>query len=395
MISKRVCILTLGVGSGHLRASETVQRALYDGRDPVEVKVIDALDSARRWFRWIYVESYWWMLRTAPWMWRKLFDWRQSKRHGSTAPDWVFRRGCKAVLRQIKEYAPHLVIVTEIGAAEIAALGRREGWFNAPILAVQTDYQTEPPWVQSEIDAYCVASEEARGQLIGWGVLPNRVLLCGIPVDPAFALPFDKKELLPALGLDARRPVVLVMGGGMGPVPLDEVVSSLEHCNAPMQVLAVAGHDRLLRHRLEMMRGRLAVDLHLFGWTNNVPELMAVSDILITKPGGLTAAEALAAGLPMILTHPIPGPEERHVRYLCQNGVALHAKSLHEIPLMVSRLLALPDELGQIRRRTAEWSRPGAAHAIAQVAMAMLEKNTYIDLLATPPPRAGESAYLM
>jgi processive 1,2-diacylglycerol beta-glucosyltransferase len=298
-------------------------------------------------------------------------------------------------LRQIKDYAPHLVIVTEIGAAEIAALGRREGWFNAPILAVQTDFQTEPPWVQSEIDAYCVASEEARGQLIGWGVLPNRVLLCGIPVDPAFALPFDKKELLPAFGLDARRPVVLVMGGGMGPVPLDQVVSSLERCNAPMQVLAVTGHDRFLRHKLELLRGRLAVDLHLFGWTDNVPELMAVSDLLITKPGGLTAAEALAAGLPMILTHPIPGPEERHVRYLCQNGVALHAKTLRDIPRLVSRLLASPGELGEIQRRAAEWSRPDAAHAIAQVAMALLEKATYIDLLATPPPRAGESAYLM
>jgi processive 1,2-diacylglycerol beta-glucosyltransferase len=395
MLQKRVCILTLGVGSGHLRASETVQRALYDGRDPIEVKVIDALDSARRWFHWVYVESYWWMLRSAPWLWRRLFERRQRKLHRSTAPDWVFRRGCRSVLRQIKDYAPHLVIVTEIGAAEIAALGRREGWFNAPILAVQTDFQTEPPWVQSEIDAYCVASEEARGQLIGWGVLPNRVLLCGIPVDPAFALPFDKKELLPAFGLDTRRPVVLVMGGGMGPVPLDQVVSSLERCNAPMQVLAVTGHDRFLRHKLELLRGRLALDLHLFGWTENVPELMAVADVLITKPGGLTAAEALAAGLPMILTHPIPGPEERHVRYLCQNGVALHAKTLRDIPRLVSRLLASPGELGEIQRRAAEWSRPDAAHAIAQVAMALLEKATYIDLLATPPPRSGESAYLM
>jgi len=210
-----------------------------------------------------------------------------------------------------------------------------------------------------------------------------------------FALPFDKNELLKALGLDARRSVVLVMGGGMGPVPLDHVVSSLEHCNAPMQVLAVAGHDHFLRHRMELLRGRLAVDLHLFGWTENVPELMAVSDLLITKPGGLTAAEALAAGLPMILTHPIPGPEERHVRYLCQNGVALHAETLHDIPRLVSRLLASPDEMGEFRRRAGEWSRPDAAHAIAQVAMALLEKATYIDLFATPPPRSGESAYLM
>jgi len=214
-------------------------------------------------------------------------------------------------------------------------------------------------------------------------------------VDPAFALPFDKNELKQALGLDVRRPVVLVMGGGMGPAPLDSVVSSLELCNAPMQVLAVAGHDRYLRQRLELLRGRVTMDLHLFGWTENVPELMAVSDLLITKPGGLTTAEALAAGLPMILTHPIPGPEDRHVRYLRQKEVALHAETLNDIPRLASRLLSSPDELREIRRHAREWSRPDAAHAIAQVAVALLEKATYIELLATPPQRSGESAYLM
>jgi processive 1,2-diacylglycerol beta-glucosyltransferase len=372
-----------------------VQRALGVGNDPIEAKVIDALDFAQRWFHWVYVDPYWWMLRNAPWLWRRLFERRQRKQHRSTAPAWFFRRGCREVLRQIKAFTPQLVIVTEIGAAEIASMGRREGWFNAPLLAVQTDFHTEPPWVQGEIDAYCVASEEARSQLIGWGISPNRILLCGIPVDPAFALPFDKKELKQALGLDARRPVVLVMGGGMGPVPLDRMVASLELCNVPMQVMAVAGHDPTLRRRLEMLRGRVAMDLHLFGWTENIPELMAVSDLLITKPGGLTTAEALAAGLPMILSHPIPGPEERHVRYLRQKGVALHAESLNDIPRLASRLLSSPGELDEIRRLSREWSRPDAAHAIAQVAVALLEKATYIDLLASPPTRSGESAYLM
>jgi len=178
-------------------------------------------------------------------------------------------------------------------------------------------------------------------------------------------------------------------------LPLDKVVAGLDLCGVPMQVLAVAGHDRGLRRRLELLRGRVTLDLHPLGWTDNVPELMAVADLLITKPGGLTAAEALAAGLPMILTHPIPGPEERHVRYLEQKGVALHAQRPRDLPGLASRLLAAPQELQEMRRRAREWSRPDAAHAIAQAARALLEKATYIDLLATPPPGTGESAYLM
>lgn len=395
MYLKRIAILTLSVGSGHVRATEAVERAVMDGGENVEVRTFDALELARSWFLALYVRPYWWMLRHAPWLWRWLFDRRQRKRHRATAPRWVFRGGCAEVLRQLKAFSPQLVIATEIGAAEIAALGRREGWFNAPIQAVQTDYQTEPPWVQDGIDVYCVGSEEGKSQLIGWGVSPNRVFLCGIPIDPAFALAFDEPELLKALGLDPRRPVVLVMGGGMGPAPLDEIIRSLEHCGLPLQVLAVAGHNQAMRQRLEALRGRVALDLHCFGWSENIPELMGAADLLITKPGGLTTAEALAAGLPMLLSHPIPGPEERHIRYLEQQGVAVRATTLEDIPQLTFRLLNSPSQLQEMSRRARALSRPDSAYAVAQVARALLEKATYIDLLATPPPRAGESAYLM
>jgi len=395
MYQKRIAILTLSVGFGHVRASEVLQRAVQDGGENVEVRVFDALEHARSWFLAVYVRPYWWMLRNAPWLWRWLFERRQAKRHRSTAPGWVFRRGCADVLRQLKSFAPHLVIVTEIGAAEIAALARREGWFNAPVLAVQTDFHAEPPWVQREIDVYCVASDEAKSQLIGWGVAPNRVFLCGIPIDPAFALAFDEPELMKALGLDRRRPVLLVMGGGTGPAPLDLIIQSLEHCGLPLQVLAVAGHNQAMRDRLQVLRGHLALDLHCFGWSDNVPELMGAADLLITKPGGLSTAEALAAGLPMILTHPIPGPEERHLRFLERHGVAVRASTLAEIPQLVFRLLSGPVKLDEMGRRARDLARPDAAHAIAQVARALLEKATYIDLLATPPPHPGESAYLM
>lgn len=395
MNARRIAILTLSIGSGHVRAAEVLQRVLQDGSEAVEVKVLDVLEVARPWFLWLYVRPYWWMLRYAPGLWRRLFERRQRKFHRATAPHWVFRRGCREALKQVRAFSPQLVVVTEIGAAEIAALGKRDGWFNAPILAVSTDFQTEPPWVQPEIDVYCVGSEEAKAQLISWGISPNRVLPCGIPVDPAFALAFDKADLLQALGLDARRPVVLVMGGGMGPAPLDKVVETLELCGLPLQVLGVAGHDRILRQRLEALRGKLALDLRVFGWTDAVPELMAVADLLITKPGGLTTAEALAAHLPMLLTHPIPGPEERHVHYLEQHGAAIEARTARQIPQLVYQLLSSPVKLHEMRRQAREWSRPDAARAIAQVARALLEKTTYIDLLATPPVRPGESAYLM
>ncbi len=392
---RRVAILTLSVGAGHLRAAEAVHRAVYAGGDDVDARTIDLLKHSSRWFLAVYVTTYWQMLRRAPWMWRWLFIRRQKKMHRKTAPWWIFRRGCRAALEQLKTLAPHLVIATEVGAAEFAAMARRGGWFDAPIIAVQTDFYTEPPWVQPEIDVYCVASEEAKSQLISWGVSSNRVVTCGIPVDSAFALRFDRAELFQALGLDAGRPVVLVMGGGMGPAPLDQIVERLAFCRQPLQVLAVAGNNRELRARLEALRGRVMLDLHVFGWTDKIPELMAVSNLLITKPGGVTAAEALAVGLPMVLTHPIPGPEELHLRYLAERAVAVEAKSLNEIPGVVSALLADGAALKRMTQQAREAARPDAAFAVAQIARAVLEKGTYIDLLASPTLRPDESIFVM
>jgi UDP-N-acetylglucosamine:LPS N-acetylglucosamine transferase len=95
------------------------------------------------------------------------------------------------------------------------------------------------------------------------------------------------------------------------------------------------------------------------------------------------------------VTHPIPGPEERHVHYLAQQGVAVQAKTLEEIPRLVTRMLSKPGNLAELSRRQRDMSRPDAAHAIAQVGQALLEKGTYIELLATPPSRPGDSRYLM
>ncbi|HUY12519.1 MAG TPA: glycosyltransferase [Terriglobia bacterium] len=395
MLPKRVQILTLSVGAGHVRASAVVRSALEDGREELDVRLVDALEGAKPWFHWLYVHPYWLMLRYRRGLWRRLYERREKRRHRSTAPHWVFRRGCSRVLRDLAAFSPNLLIVTEIGAAEIASLGKREGWYSGPVLAVTTDFNSEPPWVQPEIDFYCVASDSAKQQLIGWGVSPNRILNCGVPVDPVFALPFDRQEILQSLGLSPRRPVVLVMGGGMGPWPIDSIVEHLENCNQPLQVVAIAGRDRRMRSRLDSLRGKLALDLFPFGWTDRIPELMAAADLLITKPGGLTASEALAAGLPMVLTHPIPGPEERNMEYLVRNGVAVQVEQNQDIPGVVSSLIAQPLRLQDIARRARDLSRPDAAHAVAQVARALMEKSSYIELLASPPLRSGESAYLM
>ncbi len=286
------------------------------------------------------------------------------------------------------------MIVTDVGAAELATLGRREGWFDAPVLATQTDFFATPPWIKEEIDVHCVGSEESKRQLISWGVSVNRTVNCGVPVEPGFALRFDREELRRALGLHVNRPVVLVMGGTIEPAPLEAMIRSLEMCRQPVQVV-VAGHNRAKRLRLEAFRRQLALNLHVFGRSDSIPELMGAADLLITNPEGVTASEALAAGLPMVLTLPVPGMEEDHLKFLVQRGVGLTVARPEEIPILLSNLIDDPGQLEALSLRQREMARPDAAYAVAQIARALLDKATYIDLLAAPSPTAGESAYLM
>ena len=198
---KRIAILTLSVGAGHLRASQAIHQALHDGADNVEARTIDVLDLAEPWFLRFYLHPYWLTVKRLPWVRRKFFEWGQRKRLRRMAPDWLFRRGCRSVLARLHSFRPHLVIVTEACAARLAVIGRQDGWFDAPILAAQTDFCAEPVWARDEIDVHCLGSEEAKGQMLSWGVSANRILYCGVPIDPSFSLSFDRPDLRRALGL--------------------------------------------------------------------------------------------------------------------------------------------------------------------------------------------------
>ena len=265
-----------------------------------------------------------------------------------------------------------------------------------PVLVVQTRLEIKPPAAHREIDVFSVASEDARSALIAGGVSPNRIVVCGFPVDPAFSLPFDIDDLMPALGLDSRRPVVLVMACHDGGRDAADTLRELERCTVPVQAVVVAGRDPSAKVKLESFRGKLALEFQVFGWTDMVPELMAVADLLVTKPAALPTAEALTVGLPMVLTPAASATEERFSRDLEHAGAAVRVKSLGEISRLCDRLFGVDvEDLPHMGKRGRELSRPDAAYAVAQIGRALLDTSAYIDFLAVPPARSGESAYLM
>lgn len=377
---RRVLVLALSFGSGHVRAGRAVADKVRRIAPAADVRQVDVLQLARWVFRLGYVWPYWFMLRYLPALWRWLFSSRVARRQSRTAPDWAFRFGCPQVFAEIAEFDPDVIVAAEVAACEIASIARRLGLTNAALINVITDHHAEPAWVSPYVSAYAVSNARVRDQLIGWGAQAERICVTGIPTDDAFEPSFDALTARAELGLSAGRPVVLLMGGGMGPTRMDDVAAGLCASGEPMQIVAVAGHDGRVRDRLsEIEAGRApggAATLTVLGWTDEVAALMKCADLLVTKPGGVTTAEAVLVGLPLVMFDPIPGPELHNAEEVATAGAGVLAHGAHETVDAVVSLLRDAERRQTMSERALALATPNAAADIAALVTCM------------PPPQA-------
>lgn len=372
-------MLTLSFGAGHVRAAESVARELAAQDPTADVRLTDALAHSRLVFRAAYVAPYWAMLRHAPALWRWYFSRRNRGTNPATAPAWAFRRGCPRVFEEIERWRPHVIVACEVAACEMAADAKRRAHAGARLVCVITDHEAEPAWVKPEVDAYCVADERVAESLVGWGARRERVTSCGIPVGREFARPCDLSEELARtrarFGLREGAPLVLLMGGGMGPTRMDEVAAELCGAGTPLDVVAVAGRDRRALRGLERLRdshvkhASSPVALQVHGWLEEIAPLMRAASVLVTKPGGLSTTEAAICSLPCVLFDAIPGPELLNARRVVGAGAGVETRGARESA--AAALALVRDEPRRLRMtdRASRLAPHGAAATIARLAL--------------------------
>jgi processive 1,2-diacylglycerol beta-glucosyltransferase len=305
------------------------------------------------------------MLRYAPALWDRLNSARLEHKHERTAPAWAFRLGCPKVFEAIENFKPDLIVAGEVAACEMAVIARQIGLTRAPIVNVITDYEAEPIWVKPQVDAYMVPDENVRADLIDWGAPAEKIEICGIPVDPAFDL--ARGERTTQVGDDVR--MVLLMGGGMGPTRMDEVARQLGESKVPMHIVAVAGHDKRARRKLESLKLKSPVSLQVLGWTDDVAALMQGASILVTKPGGLTIAEAALCSLPTVFFDPIPGAEFVNAKRMIDAGGAVISNGASETAAIVVKLLRDEPSRRAMSVRANKVARPNARREVAQLVL--------------------------
>jgi 1,2-diacylglycerol 3-beta-galactosyltransferase len=235
-----------------------------------------------------------------------------------------------------------------------------------PLIAVGTDLVVMHAfYADPRVRRYLVATEAARAQLTRHGVPAQRVEVTGLPVDPLFVRTrqVPRPALRARLGLDPDRPLVLAMAGGEGFEPLEAVVESLSQNGLQAQVVAIAGHNRRLRARLAAgLDGR---PVRVEGFVRNVHEWMGAADLLLTKAGPNTIAEAAVMGLPMVLWGAIPAQETPNARLAVAAGAGIWAPDPERAVATIRRLLDHPQEAAQMRRKAWTLAQPDAADRVA------------------------------
>jgi len=343
------------VGRAHVVASRAVASALGPTWRREELDYLTFLPAFER---WLWPGLYHLALQHAPALWRA---WRKlTDRPGEPRAlrDRVSATGAAAFASVLERVRPRLVVSTIGGAAALAGAARERLGMHFVNALVVTHFRAHRHWARPAADIVFVATAEARADLIQHGISAERIVVAGTPIRAGIRAlaPADKRSLRARLGL-GEDPVVVVSSGGTGKYRAhDELLAELEQLARPLDVLVFKGAAAAVEQR-----GRARV--HRLGFRDDFPDYLAAADVCAGKLGSLTAAEACAAGVPIVAWNPIPGPEEDNAAYLVARGAALWPRGTGELRAVMRDVL---DGRGdQLARAAARLHRPEAASRIA------------------------------
>jgi processive 1,2-diacylglycerol beta-glucosyltransferase len=367
-VNKRVLFLSASVGTGHLSAAYAIQEALRHSYPEVESDVIDVYRYSTALFGKMATKGYLQLIKVLPHVYHFFYQMKEKDSTISRLKTRFARITAQNLNPLVRNFSPHVFVCTHAFAAGVAALLKQE--FGIPIVNVITDYTIHPFWVQPEADLYLVGNIQLLKDLLNFGIQPDQVKITGIPVNPKFCFSEKKREIKTKLGLNPDLKTILVMGGGIGLGPIGWVLRSLRKVNHHVQVIVIAGTNQKLKKRMERYAAKLnskngkrkmIQQVRVYGYTDDVPDLMRASDLLVTKPGGLTLSEALVTELPVLIVAPLPGPEVRNAQYFVKEKAAVLAKRLNQISGHVDSLLSCPQKIATLQEKARALKKPRAA----------------------------------
>ena len=363
----RILILYASTGGGHKRTSAAMKKYIEESRPNDVVRMVDALEQISHIYNKTISEGYELMVKAAPKFFGTVYN---QTNKDSTINDLAVKiqhRLAKKLLPLMVEFRPDVIITVQAFCVDMAARIKSKYKMDIPIISLITDFATHKMYVQDGVDAYVVSNSEMVNSLKELGVDETAIQVSGIPIDPDFYHDFDKQALIRKFGLNPDLPIVLFMAGSFGVKAIFKIYLHLVETSAEFQAIVITGKNKRLYDEFDYLLeensesgetspsqtensvryyiGNYGVKpTKLLYFVDNIQEYMYISDLIVTKPGGLTVSESIASVLPMAIFSAFPGQEADNADYLEKYNMAIRLpkknpeKVIHEILLNPEKL---------------------------------------------------------
>ena len=372
----RILIATVTAGGGHLAAAAALDEAWSAAHPRDVVERVDLVKFFSPLHKKIHAAGYVKLVERAPELWGMIFaktDDPEVARRLNRIQRLFPSRSRVRFARHVRQFKPDVVLCTHYEPLSVLGSLRRENpnW-NAPlVVSVVTDFEAHALWMEPDVDLYCVAAEETKARLVARGATAESVVATGIPIAAKFSAKPEPAGVRKALGLRDDLPTLLVLSGGFGMGPVGKILGQLDKVSQEFQTLVVCGRNEELRRDLAAQDRQHPT--RVLGFASNMHELMAVADLIITKPGGLTSSEALAMGKPLLILDPIPGQEAANSDFLLERGAAAKVNRVEDLPFRVEQLLG-NKKLTEMAKAARKLGRVAAANRICDEVVQQLER---------------------
>ena len=369
----KILIFYASYGGGHLSAAKSIKQYLDENYIDADTKLVDCVEYINKGLNTITTFAYKEMAKKAPWAWGEIYDHSQkgAMSHISSGANKFMSLKLNKLF---EEFNPDIVISTHPFATQMTACLKEKGKTNCILASVMTDFASHDQWLVGSkyIDHIFVSHEGMKKDIISKGIPAKKVHATGIPLSNRFLEHFDRKEIKSSFDLDYNKKTILFFGGGEFGLGKEKTLKILkafiDNIHDEYQIIAISGKNEKMQEKFEELVGNNP-NVQVYGYTNEVPELMSISDLVVTKPGGLTITEALASGLPIVVINPIPGQEVENAEFLEKKGVAIWIRKTENPNDAVKDLLENPEQIKHMKIRSKLMAKKNSTKDICRIIM--------------------------
>jgi len=376
----RILILSAATGGGHLRASHAVESYILANSKDAVVKVVDTLKIISPVLDKTICDGYHFLATKTPKVFGKMYQQSNKETPLSQFVPKFNNLFSQKLIPLLAEHHPDVIITTHPFINEMISHLKGKGMLTQPLICIMTDYGPHKAWIADNVDAYIVSNEDMIPEMMEMGVKKERIYPFGIPVSDVFFNKEDKTALLKGLGLNPALPTVLIMAGSFGVSNVLHIYKDIVKLATPFQLLLITGRNQKLYDAFEKEIVDSPKQTKLVFFTDEVEKYMHASDLIVTKPGGLTVSEALACDIPMAVFDAIPGQEEDNANFLVAHEMGVRIQEGDSCAEIVDALLADHERLAKMRSSCEKFDKSQSSKNILSLIEELLQKDKVVSL---------------